>query len=107
MKHYVQLRALFLLLSVISVVLASPPVQVTAQAEEVTIAGCLQTGADEGEFTLTADDKQTYQVQAADGVELAPHANHRVELTGSVDKSDTGAVLKATALKMMAESCEG
>lgn len=75
-----------------------------AQSEEMTVAGCLQT-ADEG-FVLLTDDKQTYQVQAAEGVEVAPHANHRVELTGTVEKSDTSTVLKATALKMVATSCE-
>lgn len=50
--------------------------------------------------------KQTYQVQPAENVELPPHTNHRVELTGTVEKSETDAVVKATALKMVADSCE-
>jgi hypothetical protein len=77
------------------------------QPDDSTLAGCLQPGAKEGEFVLVADDKQTYQVQPAEGVELAPHANHRVELVGTVEKSDTDAILKAKTLKMVAASCEG
>jgi hypothetical protein len=56
---------------------------------------------------LVADDKQTYHVQPNEGVELAAHANHRVELTGTIEKSETQAVLKTEALKMVAASCEG
>jgi hypothetical protein len=77
------------------------------QAEDSTVAGCLQPGAKDGEFVLVADDKQTYHVQPAEGVELAPHANHRVELTGTIEKSETQAVVKTKALKMVATSCEG
>lgn len=75
------------------------------QAEQITIAGCLQKGINEGEFTLVADDKQAYQVHPLENLELQPHADHRVELTGTVEKTDTHAVLKASALKMVAESC--
>ena len=88
---------------------ATPGAQAPAAdaAQETTVAGCLQTVADEGGFVLVTDDKQTYHIQATEGVELAPHANHRVELTGSVEKSETNTVLKVTALKMVASSCEG
>jgi predicted transcriptional regulator len=78
-----------------------------AQAEEATITGCLQAGATEGEFVLVADDKNTHQVQAGESIELAPHTNHRVELTGTVEKSDTSSILRVKALKMVASSCEG
>ena len=80
--------------------------QVAAQVEEVTIAGCLQIGPNSGEFILVADDKQTYQVHAAESVELSSHADRRVELTGTVEKSDPMPSIKATALKMVASSCE-
>jgi hypothetical protein len=76
------------------------------QSENATVAGCLQAGANEGEFMLVADDKQTYQIQPTEGVELAPHANHRVELTGTIEKTETSSVLKANTLKMVATSCE-
>ena len=65
------------------------------QSEDVTVGGCLQAGAKEGEFVLVVDDKITYQIQPAEGVELAPHANHRVELTGTVEKTETSSILKA------------
>jgi hypothetical protein len=55
---------------------------------------------------LVTDEKQTYQVQGGERVELAPHVNHRVELTGTIEKSETSALVKATALKMVASSCE-
>jgi len=80
--------------------------QAAAQVEETTVAGSLQSSPNTGEFVLVADDKNTYQVQPAESVELAAHANHRVELTGSVETTETSSVLKATALKMVASSCE-
>jgi hypothetical protein len=104
-RHALNTR--FVLLQLLaSIAVASQPLQVAAQAEETTIAGCLQKGANEGEFMLVGDDKQTYQVQAAESVELPPHANHRVELTGTVEKSETSPILKASTLKMVADSCE-
>lgn len=95
-----------MLMLLMSISIAAESRQVVAQAEEVTIAGCLQKGTNEGEFTLVADDKQAYQVQPGERIELQSHAGHRVELTGTVEKSDTTAVLKASALKMVADSCE-
>ena len=73
--------------------------------EASTIAGCLQTGSNEGEFVLVNDEKTTYQVQAAEGVEVAPHVNHRVELTGTVEKTESSLIIKAKALKMVSTSC--
>jgi hypothetical protein len=81
---------------------ASPRAQ---QPEESKLAGCLQPSANEGEFVLVADDKQMYRIQAAEGVEVASHANQRVEVTGTLEKSETDAVLKVTTLKMVATSC--
>ena len=75
------------------------------QPEESTIAGCLQAGSNEGEFVLVNDEKTTDQVQAAEGVEVAPHLNHRVELTGTVEKTESSLIIKAKALKMVSTSC--
>jgi hypothetical protein len=75
------------------------------QPEESTIAGCLQAGSNEGEFVLVNDEKTTYQVHAAEGVEVAPHVNHRVELTGTVERTETSLIIKAKALKMVSTSC--
>jgi hypothetical protein len=76
------------------------------QAQEATVTGCLQAATNAGDFVLVTDEKETYQLQAAEGVDLASHANHRVELTGIIEKTDASAVLKASALKMIANSCE-
>ena len=75
------------------------------QPEESTIAGCLQTGPNEGEFVLVTDEKTAYQVQPAEGVEVAPHVNHRVELTGTVEKTESSLIIKAKTLKMVSTSC--
>ena len=55
---------------------------------------------------LVNDEQVTYQVQAAAEIDLASHLNHRIELTGTVEKTDAGMILKATALKMVATSCD-
>jgi hypothetical protein len=76
-----------------------------AQQPEETVVGCLQAGTNTGEFVLVNDEKATYQVQAAEGVEIAPHVNHRVELTGTVEKTESSLIFKAKALKMVSTSC--
>lgn len=75
------------------------------QPAETTIAGCLQAGSNEGEFVLVNDEKTRYQVEATEGVEVAPHLNHRVELTGMVEKTESSLVMKVKTLKMVSDSC--
>lgn len=88
-------------------VVLTPLAVVAAQdPEEVTVAGCIQAGPTEGQFLLSADDEQTYQIQAAEHVAVAAHVNHRVQLTGVVEKSEERAVFKASKLEMVAASCE-
>ena len=77
-----------------------------AQAEQTTVIGCLRAGANDGEFVLLNDEQVTYEVQAAAELDLASHLNHRIELTGTVEKTDAGIILKASALKMVATSCD-
>jgi hypothetical protein len=91
------------------VAIAQQPPEASTQPETTTITGCLKAGTNTGQFVLVLGDGKQYQVQAAEGVEgldLAAHENHRVELTGTLDKDATDPVLKATALKMVATSCE-
>ena len=61
-----------------------------AQPEETTVVGCLRAGANSGEFGLADDEHVTYQVQPAEELDLSAHLGHRVELTGTVDKTDDG-----------------
>ena len=92
-----------------AVAVAQQPAEGGTQSETTTVAGCLKAGTDAGQFVLVLGDGKQYQVQAAEGaegVDLAAHENHRVELTGTLDKNATDPVLKATALKMVATSCE-
>lgn len=65
------------------------------QLEETTVVGCLQAGVNSGEFVLVDDEKTTYQVHAAEGMEIAPHVNHRVELTGTIEKTESHLIFKA------------
>ena len=75
------------------------------QPEDTTVVGCLQTGAEAGEFVLMNDEKATYQVHAAEGVDVTPHVNHRVELTGTIEKTESSTIFKAKALTMVSTSC--
>jgi hypothetical protein len=77
-----------------------------ARAQDSPVVGCLKSGAEATAFVLETDDKSSYMVQAGDGVELSPHVNQRVEVTGSIDKTESAATLKATAIKMVAASCQ-
>lgn len=84
----------------------APPAESQTPPETTTIAGCLKAGESEGTLLLTTDDKQTYQVQAAEDLAAGSHVNHRVELSGTEERNDSSLVLKATSLKMLAASCE-
>ena len=76
------------------------------QAEQTTVIACLRAGTNDGEFMLVNDEQLTYQVQASAELDLASHLNHRIELTGTVEKTDTATIFKASGLKMVATSCE-
>ena len=82
------------------------PLTEQEQAATVSVTGCLQAGDGEGVVVLTTDDKQSYLVQANDELAVSSHVNHRVELTGTVEKTDSHLVLKVAALMMIASSCE-
>ena len=82
------------------------PPEGSPQTESTTLTGYLKAGTTSGQFVLVVEDGKQYLVQAAEGVELAPHENHRIEVTGTLDKSATDPVLNVTSLKMVAASCE-
>lgn len=94
--------AVMLALAASAVALAQ---EAPAQPATTTVQGCLQQAGDPPSFTLTTSDKQAYGVVAAEGVSLVEHINHQVALTGTVAKSESGAVLTATALEMLAATC--
>jgi hypothetical protein len=104
MYHHKIIGTLVLVFAFVVFPVSSP--RAANQAQEATVTGCLQAGVNTGDFVLVTDDKDKYEVQATEGIELAPHANQRVELTGMLEKTDARSVLRATALKMIASSCE-
>jgi hypothetical protein len=69
-----------------------------------TIQGCLFAGSATGEY-LFSTGSERHTVVAGQGVDLAAHVNHRVELTGALEQGSAGQVFRATALKMVAPSC--
>ncbi|MGE0362403.1 MAG: hypothetical protein AB7H93_23125 [Vicinamibacterales bacterium] len=76
-----------------------------AAAQSTTVEGCLGAGARDGEFALAAGADR-YVVIPAAGVQLAAHLNHKVQLTGAVEKGSTGNVLRASAVKMVSTTCD-
>lgn len=54
---------------------------------------------------LVVNERESDVVSPGEGVELVSHTSHKVEITGTVEKSET-LVLKASAVKMVADSCE-
>jgi hypothetical protein len=74
-------------------------------AQSTTVEGCLAAGTKDGEFAITAG-RQRYAVVAAAGVDLSAHLNHKVQLTGTVEGSGDSNVLKASAVKMIATTCD-
>jgi hypothetical protein len=87
-----------------------------------SITGCLQKGDNGGAYTLTADDGTVWHVNSK-SVDLAPHVNHTVTLTGmgvekskekstatdsgeTTDKSKEVHRLHVSKLSMVSESCQ-
>ncbi len=93
------------------------------------VTGCLQKGESAGEYMLTGKDGSTWEVRAADGVDLAAHVGHTVSVVGTrstihakahemkektkeeasehgIDKNETEhGHLKVTDVKMVSASC--
>lgn len=90
-----------------------------AQADEITVTGCLAKSSQEGEFELThasGGDAETYALTAGEGIDLGPHVGHKVELAGILAaKSEgksvgegtkaAGAGLKVSSMKHVAAEC--
>jgi hypothetical protein len=113
--------------------------QMKSDAKPMTVSGCLQKGTAADTFTFTVIPAAAgsapaagaapaagmsaatgpYSVMAGTGVNLTPHAGHRVELTGTVAAASASTpaapaggasaapaqTFHATALKMVAPSC--
>jgi hypothetical protein len=76
--------------------------------ETVTLTGCLEASASLPGFRLlVGDEKQVYEVTAADGIDLSRHAGKTVEAIGSVTRPSQDAPPKMTinSVKTVAETC--
>ena len=66
-------------------------------AAGTTVTGCVSASNDGKSFTLTESSAdmqatpKTWTLVASGGVDLSKYANHKVEVTGSSDKTDLGA----------------
>ena len=95
------------------------PMDKSASGKEVTLTGCLQADANKTMFWLSdagtageaksetgapasttagkaSDMKKSYRLTPAASVSLQPHVGHKVEITGTIDKS-AGASARGTA----------
>lgn len=105
MKHVILAGALAGLVGLTAA--ASPSAATRAEvalAQGATLEGCLFSGSATGEF-LVSTGSERHTVVAGQGVDLAAHVNHRVELTGALEKGKAGQVFRATAVRMVAASC--
>lgn len=86
-----------------------------SQASEITVAGCIERSgetftladakAPEGATGAAADVEDEYRLVAGSGVNLEPHVDHQVELTGRASDGETPS-LAVSAVKMVAATCE-
>jgi hypothetical protein len=106
MKHVLMVGALIGVVGLAAAPRAEQsPLPSRAIAEQAaTLEGCLKRGAADGEFTFMSG-RELYGVVAAASVNLNAHVDHQVQLTGTVEKGPMSAVIRASALKMVATTC--
>jgi hypothetical protein len=64
-----------------------------------TITGCLEASEAQGAYVLQADGGQQVTIQGSD---LAQHVNHRVIITGGIDRTSA---IRPTAVETVSTSC--
>ncbi len=100
--------------------LAAPGI-VSAQNEpdtfKHTLTGCLKKGTKTNVYSLTDENGKMWELRSKT-VQLGPHVNHKVAVTGKLPKESKGNGnnssgdatpenrLTVTSLKMVSESCE-
>jgi hypothetical protein len=104
---------------ILSVVLLAPATRVLSSIQDkngadgqpkkdsITITGCLQKGASDGEYTMAGPDGTSYQLVAGK-VALKDHIGHKVTITGKPAKGDEGSTagkLEVLDLKMVSTTC--
>ena len=78
------------------------------KSDSITVTGCLQKGAAEGEFAIAGADGTSYQLVAGKTA-LKDHVGHKVTITGKPAKAEDGgspaARLEVTNVKMVSNTC--
>jgi hypothetical protein len=74
----------------------------------ITITGCLQKGAADGQYTIAGPDGTSYQLTGSK-VDLKGHVGHKVTITGKPSKTaqegSQAGQLEVTSLKMVSTTC--
>jgi hypothetical protein len=82
----------------------SPRAQAQDAPKEHSMTGCLQK-TDAG-FKLTDLEKGPKEVIIAESTaDLAPHAGHKMEITGTAIPGKQPHTMKVTSIKMIAKAC--
>ena len=85
----------------------------------VTVTGCLRTGDEAGEYSITSEDGKLYGLRSKT-VGLGKHVGHKVTVTGvkvreesaekgqaeKQEKAPEYSDLRVTSLKMISEGCK-
>jgi len=69
---------------VVSLGLIGSLIGAVQQSEDTTEAGCLKRVEKKGTSSSSPTTRRRIRFSPAESVELAPHANHRVELAGTM-----------------------
>jgi hypothetical protein len=92
---------------------STPPSQSAASAGKVTYTGCLKPGTGADTWTLenaeasaagkaagataTSGAKQTLSLSVKPSENIKPHANHKIEVTGTMSKAAAGAASSSSS----------
>jgi hypothetical protein len=85
---------------------ATPQQQQEADAQAVTLQGCLTKGSSDGQFVIS-DSKSGQKITFNGSPRLATYLNHTVELTGKMMDQNGERTFQATAIKSLASTCQG
>lgn len=101
------MRKFLMLLAAAGLLLIGPVAQgqdpkADKKAGETTMTGCLKAVG--GSYTLT--DKAGKTVAVTGPPDLAKHANHQVQLSGTMSKKGDQEQFSVTAIKHISPSCE-
>lgn len=100
---------LLLVLAMPQLTAAGQKDQTAQKAKSVTVTGCVQAGAQAGDFTLTATDGKTYKLNSSASTPLKDHVGHKVTIKGKMmpaeAQGDSGGEIQVSSLTMVSQSC--